>query len=154
MRDQELSRATWAHVFEEHAAGVRGASYWDVDAKPGERNLQMKLRMSRSKIKLQFDDKKKEFLVETPGGNRLFFSDDEKSVKIEDQNGNKITMDPNGIKIESAKDLQVKAAAEFKAEGVNTSLKGSGQMKLEGGSGAEISSGGNTAVKGSLVQIN
>ena len=110
--------------------------------------------VSRSKIKLQFDDNKKAFLVETPGGNRLFFSDEEKTVTIEDQNGNKITMDPNGIKIESAKDFQVKAAAEFKAEGVNTSLKGSGQMKLEGGSGAEISSGGNTAVKGSLVQIN
>jgi hypothetical protein len=110
--------------------------------------------VSRSRIKLQFDDKKKSLLIETPGGNRLFFSDDEKKIKIEDQNQNSITLDSNGIKIESAKNFEVKAASDCKAEGMNTSLKGSTQLKMEGGSTAEISSSGNTSVKGSMVQIN
>jgi phage gp45-like len=93
-------------------------------------------------------------VIETPGGNKLLLSDEDKKIKIEDQHGNSITMDSNGIKIESAKDFQVKASSDFKAEGVNTSLKGSGQTKIEGGSGAEVSSGGNTAIKGSVVQLN
>jgi Rhs element Vgr protein len=110
--------------------------------------------VSRSKIKIHFDDKKKSLLIETPGGNSLLLSDEDKKIEIKDQNNNKITLDQNGIKIESAKDFQVKATADFKGEGVNSSLKGSGQLKLEGGSTAEMSSSGSTSVKGSMVQIN
>lgn len=73
---------------------------------------------------------------------------------MEDQNGNKFTMDENGIKLESIKDLTLKAANEFQAQGLNTTVKSDAQLKVQGGSGAEVSSGGNTAVKGSIVQIN
>jgi hypothetical protein len=63
-------------------------------------------------------------------------------------------MNKDGIKIESIKDIILKATGDIKAEGVNMNLKGSAQTKLEGGSGAEVSSGGTTNVKGSMVQIN
>jgi uncharacterized protein involved in type VI secretion and phage assembly len=110
--------------------------------------------VSRTKIKIQFDDNKKALLIETPGGNRLTMSDEDKKVKIEDQNSNSITMDQDGIKIESAKALELKAATDFKAEGLNSTIKGSSQLKAEGGSAAEFSSSGSTSVKGSIVQIN
>ncbi len=73
---------------------------------------------------------------------------------MEDQHGNKFSMDQDGVKIESIKDIVLKAATDIKAEGVNVSVKGSGGAKVEGSSSAEISSGGSTTVKGSMVQIN
>jgi hypothetical protein len=63
-------------------------------------------------------------------------------------------MNADGIKIESVKDIILKAPGDIKVEGVNLGVKGSGQAKIEGSSGAELSSGGSTTVKGSMVQIN
>jgi len=109
---------------------------------------------TRSKMKMIFNDDKKSFTLETPAGNKFIISEDEKKIHFEDQHGNKITMDKDGIKLESIKDIILKAANDIKAEGVNVDLKGSGQAKINGGGGAELSSGGSTAVKGSVVQIN
>lgn len=110
--------------------------------------------VSRSEIKMIFNDDKKSFTLETPGGNKFVITEDEKKIHLEDQNGNKITMNEDGIKIESIKDIILKAAKDINAEGVNINIKGSAQTKVEGSSGAEVSSGGTTNVKGSIVNIN
>lgn len=110
--------------------------------------------VSRSEMKMIFNDDKKSFSLETPGGNKFIISEDETKIYLEDQNGNKITMNEDGIKIESIKDIVLKAAKDINAEGVNIGIKGSAQTKVEGSSGAEVSSGGTTAVKGSIVNIN
>jgi Rhs element Vgr protein len=111
--------------------------------------------VSRSEMKVIFNDDKKTITIQTPGGNKLLISDDEKKIHMEDQNGNKFTMDQDGIKMESVKDIVLKAATDIKAEaGANAHIKGGAQAKLEGGSAAELSSGASTTVKGSIVQIN
>ena len=110
--------------------------------------------VSRSEMKMIFNDDKKSFTLETPGGNKFIITEDEKKIHLEDQNGNKITMNEDGIKIESIKDIILKASNDIKAEGVNINVKGSAQTKVEGSSGAEVSSGGTTNVKGSIVNIN
>jgi len=110
--------------------------------------------VSRSEMKMIFNDDKKSFTLETPGGNKFIITEDEKKIHLEDQNGNKITMNEDGIKIESIKDIILKAAKDINAEGVNINIKGSAQTKVEGSSGAEVSSGGTTNVKGSIVNIN
>jgi Rhs element Vgr protein len=110
--------------------------------------------VSRSEMKMIFNDDKKTITVETPGGNKVLISDDEKKIHLEDQNGNKITMSEDGIKLESCKDIIMKATGDMKCEGVNIEVKSSAQAKLEGGSGAEFKSGGTTKVSGSMVQIN
>lgn len=110
--------------------------------------------VSRSEMKMIFNDDKKSFSLETPGGNKFIITEDEKKIHLEDQNGNKITMNEDGIKIESIKDIILKASNDIKAEGVNINIKGSAQTKVEGSSGAEVSSGGTTNVKGSIVNIN
>ncbi|MBW8331724.1 MAG: type VI secretion system tip protein VgrG, partial [Prolixibacteraceae bacterium] len=110
--------------------------------------------VSRSEMKMIFNDDKKSFSLETPGGNKFIITEDEKKIHLEDQNGNKITMNEDGIKIESIKDIILKAAKDIKAEGVNIEVKGSAQTKVEGSAGAEVSSGGTTNVKGSIVNIN
>jgi Rhs element Vgr protein len=110
--------------------------------------------VSRSQMKFIFDDDKKTIDIETPAGNKVLISEDKKMIQLTDQNGNKITMNEDGIKLESIKDISMKATGDVKMEGINANLKGSAQVKVEGSAGAEISSGGNTAVKGSIVQIN
>ena len=117
--------------------------------------------VSREKMRVIFDDEKKIMLFDTPGGNKVTLSEDEKGVLIQDQNGNKIILDTNGIKIESAKDLNLKAAKNIKIEGMNLDMKAQTAFKAAGTSTAEFS-GASTTIKGSattviqggLVQIN
>jgi uncharacterized protein involved in type VI secretion and phage assembly len=117
--------------------------------------------VSREKMKFTFDDEKKIINLETPAGNKIMLSEDDQGIKIEDQNGNKITMDTNGILIESIKELTLKAATDIKIEGMNMTAKASASFKAEGTASAEIS-GASTTVKGSatvviqggMVQIN
>ena len=110
--------------------------------------------VTRSQLTVEFDDDKKVLTLKTPGGNSLILSDDDQGITIEDQNGNKITMSSDGISMESAKDVQIKANGDVKAEGVNINLNANAQMVAKGSASAEISSSGNTVVKGSIVQIN
>ena len=93
--------------------------------------------------------------LETPAGNKITLSEDEKAIKIVDQNGNKLEMTEDGIKIESSKAINLKAGTEVKMEsGTSFNAKGGTELKLEGASGAELSSSASTKVKGSMVQIN
>lgn len=110
--------------------------------------------VTRSEMKFLFDDEKKTVTLETPAGNKLSLSEDEKAIMITDQNGNKITMDSNGIKIESAKNVEIIATADLKASGINLDLKADAAAKLNGSASAEIKSSGSTTVQGSIVQIN
>jgi Rhs element Vgr protein len=111
--------------------------------------------VSRSKMKMVFNDEKKIINIETPGGHKVQIDEDAKKIHLEDMNGNKITMNEDGINIESIKDIIIKAANDVKMEGgSNVNVKGGAQTKVEGGAGAEISSGATTAVKGSMVNIN
>ncbi|MEX0930000.1 MAG: type VI secretion system tip protein VgrG [Balneolales bacterium] len=110
--------------------------------------------VSRSELKLLLDDDKKSIVIETPGGNRWTMSDDEGAILIEDQNGNKVSMTGDGITLESAGDLNLKASGDVLIEGNNVSGSATAAFKAEGGSGAELTSNGQTVVKGSLVAIN
>lgn len=110
--------------------------------------------VSRSKMKMIFNDEKKSINIETPGGHKIIIDEDQKKIELEDMNGNKISMSEDGIIIESIKDIKMKASGDVKMEGTNMNVKGSAQTKVEGGSGAEISSGGTTNVKGSMVNLN
>lgn len=110
--------------------------------------------VTKSKLKLVFDDEKKSISIETPNGNKIILSDEEGSIQLEDENGNKATLSADGISLDSAKDIILKASGDIKIEGVGIEIKASAQLKAEGGSGAEFSSSGSTQVKGSIVQIN
>jgi Rhs element Vgr protein len=109
---------------------------------------------TRSGIKLLFDDDKQTVTLETPNGNKLVLDDDSGAIKVEDENGNLLKMENGGITLESAADINIKASGDVNIEGTNLNGKGSAKAKLEGSAGAELSSGGSTIVKGSMVQIN
>ncbi|HKJ67726.1 MAG TPA: Rhs element Vgr protein, partial [bacterium] len=110
--------------------------------------------VTRSEMKVMFNDDKKSIRLETPGGNVITLSDDAGSVVIEDQNSNKIEMASGGITIESAADINIKASGNLTIEGTNVNAKANGQFKAEGSAGAEMSTSAIAVVKGSLVQIN
>lgn len=109
---------------------------------------------TREKIILEFDDEKKAIRIETPGGNKVLISDDEKGISLVDQNGNTMVMNDQGINIESKKALTIKAAQDVSIEGMNVNIKANAQFKAEGSASAEVSSGGSMVVKGGIVQIN
>ncbi len=110
--------------------------------------------VTRSQIKLIFDDDKKVLTAETPNGNKLILSDGQGSITIEDENGNKISMSSEGVKIESAKDIILKAAGDVKTDGTNIEVKANAKFKAQGSAGAEVSSSATAVLKGSIVQIN
>ena len=110
--------------------------------------------VSRSKLKVVFDDEKKILTIETPAGNSFSLNEDAKSITLQDQNGNKLVMNDQGIQLESSKDLTLKAAGNVKVEGTGVEAKASAQFKATGTAGIEVSSNGTTIVKGTMVQIN
>jgi Rhs element Vgr protein len=111
--------------------------------------------VSREKMRLHFDDEKKVLTIDTAAGNSITLSEEDKSIVIADQNSNTITMDSEGITVESQKAITLKAGTELKLEsGTGFSAKGGTELKLEGSASAEISSSATTTVKGSIVQIN
>lgn len=95
--------------------------------------------VSREKVKFIFSDKDKSVGFETPKGKKITINDDSGEIKLEDEFGNKMVMNKDGISIESYKDLTLKAAASLNAKG-NAS--------------ATLEAGGNTTIKGALVNIN
>jgi hypothetical protein len=109
---------------------------------------------SRSELRLEFNDADKLIRLETPGGAALVLDDNDGSVTLTDQNGNKIVMDSSGIQIESAKEIGITATTDFKSTGVNVTVEAQSGLTAKGGATAELSAGGSTTVKGGTVMIN
>jgi Rhs element Vgr protein len=110
--------------------------------------------VSRSGIKLSFDDEKKCMFIETPASRMLEMDDDAGTITVKDANGNKIVMGSDGITIESAKDLVLKAAKSISLTAPEVSLKADATMSVEGGGSTSLNSNGITEIKGSMVKIN
>ncbi|QYZ65757.1 MAG: hypothetical protein OI74_01875 [Gammaproteobacteria bacterium (ex Lamellibrachia satsuma)] len=109
---------------------------------------------SREGLKLVFDDDKKSILLETPNGNKIFIDDENGVIEIVDESDNKTTFSSDGILLESASDIQIKASGDITLEGTNINIKASAEMKAEGSAGAELTSSGTAKVQGSMVMIN
>lgn len=110
--------------------------------------------VSRSGIKMLFDDEKKSLLIETPESRIVELDDVAGTISIKDPNGNKIIMDSNGITIESVKDLSIKAGKSISLSAPTISMKADATLSLEGTGSTSVKSGGVTEIKGSLVKIN
>ncbi|MET0395052.1 MAG: type VI secretion system tip protein VgrG [Chitinophagaceae bacterium] len=110
--------------------------------------------VTRSKLKFTFDDDKKIITLETPGANKVVLNDDEGSIALQDQSGNKITMSGDGITIESAKDLVLKAAQNVTIKGLKISAEADNEFAAKGNTKAGVQSSGQTEIKGGTVMIN
>lgn len=110
--------------------------------------------VTRSEMKLIFNDEKKSITIETPAGKKITMDEDAGTIIIEDENSNVITIDSSGIKMESAGKIELIATGDVNIEGANVNIKASAQFKAEGSAGVEMSSSATAILKGSMVQIN
>lgn len=110
--------------------------------------------VTRSEMKLVFDDDKKSITISTPVGKKITLDEDAGSIVVEDDNSNVITLDSNGISMESAGDINLKATGDVAIEGTNVGITANAEFKAEGAAGAEVSTNAIAILKGSLVKIN
>lgn len=151
---------------------ILGSLYSSKHVPPYEPSAEnnVKALVTRSKLKMEFDDDKKVITLITPGANKVVISDDAKSILLQDQNGNKVELGPDGIVLDSPKDITIKAGgkvvitatqnveataqADVKLNGLNIDQQASVGLTAKGGATAELSASGQTTVKGALVMIN
>jgi Rhs element Vgr protein len=117
--------------------------------------------VSRSGMKMIFNDKDKSLKIETPAGKKITVSESDGVMTLEDENKNKISMDSSAVSIESGADISIKATGDIKMEAANIKLTPSSGFTLSAGGEAKLSgssvtvdSSGVATIKGSLVKIN
>lgn len=126
--------------------------------------------VTKSKLKLEFDDENKVVTLVTPGNNTIVISDKDKSILIQDQNSNKVELSSSGILLDSPKDITVTAKgkitldavgevgisskADVKIAGLNINNSANVGFVAKGNATAELSASGQTTVKGAMVMIN
>lgn len=128
-----------------------------------------KALLTKAKLKLEFDDEKKVITLLTPGNNTIVINDDEKSIELKDETGNKVTLDAEGILLSSPKDIVLDAKGKITLKAVDVlSISSTADVKVKGmnvtteadmgftakGVTAEVSASAQTTVKGAMVQIN
>lgn len=125
---------------------------------------------TKGMLKVEFDDDKKVITIITPAKNSIVLSDDGKSICLSDQNGNKMEMNQDGIRLDSPKDIVLNAkgkisitavaniestaTADIKNEGLNINNNAKVGFVAKGSATAELSAAGQTTVKGAMVMIN
>jgi Rhs element Vgr protein len=130
----------------------------------------IKAIVTKSKLKLEFDDDKKIITLVTPGKNTVVISDDGKSILLQDQNSNKVELNSSGITLDSPKDItinaqgkititavgnvEITANADIKNAGLNIEHSAKVGFTAKGAATAELSASGQTTVKGAMVMIN
>lgn len=126
--------------------------------------------VTREKLKLEFDEENKVITLETPGGNFIVVDDKEKQIKLADQNRNEIVMNQDGITLNSAGKIILKAKqdisgeatgkitmaakADVELDGMNVKATAKTGFTAKGNATAELSASGQTTVKGGMVMIN
>ncbi|HAW21475.1 MAG TPA: Rhs element Vgr protein [Flavobacteriales bacterium] len=135
-----------------------------------EKKNEIKSIVTKTKMKINFDEKDKIITIETPGGQKVTLDDKAKSLKLVDQNKNTVSLNDKGVTIESGKDIVLKAKgkitvssvgnttidskADVSLAGNNVKSKAKIAFKAEGAASAELKASGNVVVKGSMVNIN
>lgn len=110
--------------------------------------------VTRSQMRVVFNDDEVSLSIETPKGNRIVLSEKDGALNITDENKNTIVLNSEGIALESPADVFVKASGDVRIEGMNVRITASASLNTAGNMGAELKSGGVTVVQGALVKIN
>jgi len=119
--------------------------------------------VSRSGMKVHFNDDKVVLTISTPGGHSFVLDDDQGSVSLKDSNGNSLLLDSGGITIESCAAMKLKTQGDVQVEvtgsaEIKTSagfkVEAGAQLKLGGSAGAELQSSAILKLAGSMVMIN
>lgn len=116
---------------------------------------------TRSKMHIHFNDNTKTITIDTPAGNKIMLDERATKIEIKDQSDNKITMEPNGIKMESPVNIDIKAGAVLSLSAGSSlsisapalSMKADASVSIEGAT-AKFASQGPNVISGLPVMIN
>jgi len=127
--------------------------------------------VTKSELRIVFNDQDKVLTVTTPAGNIIELDDKNKQIKAQDQNGNSMVMSSTGIAIKSPKDISIEAGQKVSIKGqmgvnvessagdVSTSglnIKESAQVEFNanGSAMATVQGGATLTLKAAMVMIN
>lgn len=110
--------------------------------------------VTRSGMRMVFDDDVVALTIETPAGNLLKVSEESEGLVLQDQNDNSITLDGSGITLNSASDLKLDATGDVTINGTNITLESISELNLKASSNATLEAGAMTTITGSLVKVN
>ncbi|MGN2414052.1 type VI secretion system tip protein VgrG [Pseudomonas syringae] len=127
--------------------------------------------VSKSELRVMFDDKNKILSLVTPGKNSVVLDDTQGQIEIKDQNGNSIVMSASGIAIKSDGTLSLQAAQKITLQGdtgisLNSSagdattaalnIKQAAELEFsaEGNASAQVQGGAELTLKAAMVMIN
>lgn len=126
--------------------------------------------VTRCRHRIEFNDADKIITLTTPAGNRIVMSDQDRSLVVQDQNGNTVQLGESGIALDSPKDIRLSAQGSITLDAVQgVAINSNGDLKLaglnieanaqagfqaRGAASAELSASGQTTIQGALVMIN
>jgi phage protein D/phage baseplate assembly protein gpV len=130
----------------------------------------IKAFLTKSNLKLEFKEDKKQITISTPSGNSIILDEDSKEISIEDENKNSIKTSSSGIEMKSSKDItisssgnltlsakgkiNVTASTDLNMKGMNIAQSADAKLSSKANSNLELNSAGVATLKGSIVQIN
>ena len=133
--------------------GMLHSSAKQAPLEPEKENNQ-KGYVSRSEIKLLFNDDKKSVTIETPGKRVFEMNDDTGTITIKDGDGNKVVIEQKGISIEASQEIKIKAGTTLSMEAMSISIKADTSLEAKGSASAKFEGGGMAEIKGGIVKIN
>jgi len=156
---------------------ILGSMYSDTHAPPHKMDQKNPIKsfVSKKKLTLSFNDDGPggpAIDIKTPKGGLIQVSDADQAagIQITDQNGNKVILNSEGIKITSRKDIIlnaggniklnalgkaiIKASSDVNLSGVNINATATMKASLSGNASTEVTAKGTTIVKGAAVLIN
>lgn len=141
---------------------IVGAMYGSTNTPPkgfealSEKN-ELKGLLTRAGTLIGFADKdqgKASVYIETANKNRILLDDEAETVSLADQHGNVITMDENGVTIESIKDIRLKAAGKLAVKcDEDAVVESGGKSEIKSGADLKLEASGKTEIKGSSVDV-
>ncbi len=140
------------------------------DLSPNENNSK-KAIVTKSELRIVFDDENKVLTIQTPGNNQMTFSDQDQKITIQDQNNNSIEMSSSGISMSSPNNIEIKAdqkvsiqgemgvtieasGGDVQVSGMNIKQSADMEYSAEGSMTASVQGGTELTLKGAMVMIN
>lgn len=131
----------------------------------------MKGIVSKSALRMMFDDQQKILSLVTPASNTVVLDDKNGQVNIKDSNGNSIVMSSSGIEIKSQGNISLQAAQKITLKGdtgiqltssagdattsaVNIQQTAQMEFAAKANMVAQVQSGVQLTLKGAMVMIN
>ncbi len=129
----------------------------------------VKAFVTKSELKIMFDDNNKIITITTPANNSVVLNDNTKSVTLTDENNNMVQLSPDSIKLDSQSNITINARGDISISGANVNMNAENTASLKamnltlnaevtatlsGSASLALTSSGELSVKGSMVEIN